>query len=219
MPGERGVSGTLLLPGGGTCLSSTGDLHQSHCQGSTLGLQRLLRQQPSWEVEVPPFSLARGEDQVPTGPSLAWGRGAQFFQWCLAGVEQFSPESSLSWALFLILWLERTAFLGSTPSPTSPAPPPAGASPAAVFNSEIWSKAKTPGNHQDVIPWVLRCLLLFQSLTFLLHIIFKVFSFAKQEESGKTQLFHLYESRSLCPFLNLRCGRSRLTAYPLYLIV
>lgn len=87
MPGELGVSGTLLLPGGGTCLSSTGDLHQSHCQGSTLGLQRLLRQQPSWEVEVPPFSLAREEDQVPTGPSLAWGRGAVFsmvFGWSRA---------------------------------------------------------------------------------------------------------------------------------------
>lgn len=122
---------------------------------------------PAWPSDSSPVGRLRWlllaspewKTRLPTWPSLAWGRGAQFVQWYLAGVEHFLPESSLSWALFLILWLERTAFLSST------CLPPLLHLHLLCFPSccllqiwEIWSKAKTQGNHQGVIPWVLRSL-------------------------------------------------------------
>lgn len=149
-----------------------------------------------------PFSLTRVKDQV-THLAFAgvgaWGRGAQFFQWYLAGVEQFLTESSLSWALFLILWLERTAFLSSTLSSTYTCW--CFCSCCLLQTWEIWSKAKTQGDYQDVIPWVLRFLanlppsLSGSYVSFICN--FQGFSFTKQAEWGKIHLVHLHGRGSL----------------------
>lgn len=126
------------------CLSSLGDLHWSHCHGSLLAYIAFSNSSPPvWWLLL--ASSPVWKTRLPTWPLLAWGRGAQFFQWYLAGVEQFLPESSLSWALFLILWLERTAFLSSPLSSTSPASTPVG-----VFAVAVFSKSEKFGAKQKL---------------------------------------------------------------------